>query len=330
MKLSILDQSPIAKGKTAKEALEASLQLAKTADELGYYRYWIAEHHDLPGLASSSPEIMMSYIASQTSTIRIGSGALLLPNYKPFKVAENFHLLSTLFPGRIDLGIGRAPGASAEASIALAGNYLQAVKEWPQSIDTLLAFLNDHHPEDHLFRKVKASPIPPIKPEVWMLGTSHKSASVAAEKGLHYCFGQFMSEANGKEAIDLFKEKRKSEQQNMMLTVSVICAETDEKAEEIATSVLLWHLQSDDGEKQEVPSVEEAIKHPYFIAKQEKVAKMKERMIIGNPEKVKRDLLSLTDQYGIDEVMIVTITHDYDDRLKSYKLLADMFNKPVF
>ena len=139
-----------------------------------------------------------------------------------------------------------------------------------------------------------------------------------------------MSEANGSEAIDLFKEKRKSEQQNMMLTVSVICAETDEKAEEIATSVLLWHLQSDDGEKQEVPSVEEAVKHPYFIAKQEKVAKMKERMIIGNPEKVKRDLLSLTNQYGIDEVMIVTITHDYDDRLKSYKLLADMINKPVF
>ncbi|MEI2471270.1 MsnO8 family LLM class oxidoreductase, partial [Peribacillus frigoritolerans] len=159
MKLSILDQSPIASGQSAQEALQASLQLAQEGDRLGYSRIWFTEHHDLPGLACSVPEVLISYIGSQTKNIRIGSGAVLLPHYKPYRIAETYNMLATLFPGRIDIGMGRAPGGSAEATMALSDNFLQNVYKMPELVQELLNFLRDEFPKEHPFSNVSAAPI---------------------------------------------------------------------------------------------------------------------------------------------------------------------------
>src|SRR3954447_10635934 len=242
MKLSILDQSPISSNQTAKEALNESMKLAQAGENLGYTRYWIAEHHDLPGLACSAPEVMLSYIGANTSTIRIGSGAVLLPHYKPYKVAEVYNMLATLFPGRIDIGIGRAPGGSAEASNALSDNFLQQVWNMPKSVEELLHFLENDFPADHEFKNLSASPVPPVSPVPWLLGTSKKSARLAAENGMSYAFGQFMSENDGPEIVqqylNTFQPKKQGQKPEVIVTVNVICAETDEKAEEIALSTI--------------------------------------------------------------------------------------------
>lgn len=201
MRISILDQSPISSNQSAQNALYESMKLAQAGEKFGYTRYWIAEHHDLPGLACPAPEVMLSFIGAHTSKIRIGSGATLLPHYKPYKVAETFNLLATLFPSRIDIGIGRAPGGSAEATNALSDNFLQKVYQMPNLLADLLHFLDRDFPKDHEFSKVTAAPVPPVTPETWLLGTSQKSAVLAAKNGLAYAFGQFMSEENGAKII---------------------------------------------------------------------------------------------------------------------------------
>ncbi len=197
MKWSILDQSPIASGSTAQEALHASVDLAVKADGLGYTRYWIAEHHDMGGLACPNPDVMLGIIGSRTERIRIGAGAVLLPHYKPFRVAETYNLLATLYPDRVDLGIGRAPGGSAEASMALSGNFLENVRHMPESLDELRKFLQQDFSKDDMYAKIKPSPVPEAPPEAWLLGTSEKSAILAAEYGLPYVFGHFMSNQDG-------------------------------------------------------------------------------------------------------------------------------------
>lgn len=326
MKLSILDQSPISSNQTAKDALEESLKLAQLGDSLGYTRYWIAEHHDLPGLACSAPEVMLSLIGSQTKQIRIGAGAVLLPHYKPYKVAEVYNMLAALFPNRIDVGIGRSPGGSAEATNALSDNFLQQVWKMPELVEELLHFFHQDFPENHQFSKITASPMPEITPVPWMLGTSQKSAVLAAEHGLAYAFGQFMSEQDGVEIIQQYREafqpKKDSQVPQVLVTVPVICAETTERAEEIALSSLLWQLQTEKGEGHVIPSIEEALKYKLNETEQEKILKMKERMVVGSPNEVKDRLYGLQDQYKVDEMMILTITHSPEDRMKSYELIA--------
>ena len=191
MRLSILDQSPISSNQTPYDALNGSMKLAQAGEALGYTRYWIAEHHDLPGLACSAPEVMLSYIGANTNRIRIGSGAVLLPHYRPFKVAEIFNMLATLFPNRIDIGIGRAQGGSAEAANALSANFLQSVRNFPTLVRELLHFIDDDFPADSEYSKVSASPIPENPPVPWLLGTSKKSALLAAENGMPYTFRSF-------------------------------------------------------------------------------------------------------------------------------------------
>jgi luciferase family oxidoreductase group 1 len=327
MKLSILDQSPISAGNTPQQALNASMELAKAGERLGYTRYWIAEHHNFPGLTCPAPEVMLSYIGAHTSTIRIGAGAVLLPHYKPYRIAETYNILATLFPGRIDLGIGRAPGGSAEVTIALSGNFLDNVKKMPDSIKELLYFLNNDFPSDHMFSKIAASPMPEIKPDPWILGTSEKSAISAAANGTAYTFGHFMSEKNGAEIVrtynNQFQPSKTLQQPKCMIAVSVICAETTEKAEELALPVLLWRIQNANGEGANgVPTLEEA-KH-YFMKVDVKaiIEKAKQKMIIGTPQDVKAELINLQKLYEANEMMVVTITHDYEDRIHSYELLA--------
>jgi len=288
MKLSILDQVPIPNGKTAKEALEATIELAKFADELGYHRYWIAEHHDMEGLASPAPDIVLGIIGSKTKRIRIGSGAVLLPNYKPYNVAERYNLLATMFPGRVDIGIGRAPGGSAEASMALADNFLQEVKKHPQKLDELLHFLNRDFPEDHHFSKLSAQPVPEETPVPWLLGTSVKSAVLALERNLPYVFGEFMSDADGPAIVKGYFDNFKGKTPQVIVAIQVICAETTEEAEELAQSNQVWRLQQAKGDGNgKIPSVSETKSYEFTDEDLDILRSSNHRQIIGNPEGVR-------------------------------------------
>lgn len=310
MKLSILDQAPILSGKSAQEALHQSVLLAKKGEELGYSRYWIAEHHDLNNLACSAPEIMLAYIGSQTETIRIGAGAILLPYYKPYKIAEVFNMLETLFPGRIDLGIGRAPGGPAEASLALSDHYLKGVWNLPHSLEELLHFLNYDFPKDHQFSNLQASPRPVDSPRPWLLGTSRKSAKLAAENGMAYAFAHFMSDVDGPSILSNYRENYKQRFGTMetIVAVSVICAERTEKAEELA---LDWYKKTHLNEQE--------LKDDKAL-----LSKMNKKMVIGNREEVGEKLTQLQHDYCCDELMINTNVDCFESRLKSYQLIVDL------
>ncbi|GGJ90313.1 hypothetical protein GCM10007063_11150 [Lentibacillus kapialis] len=333
MELSILDQSPISTGKTSREALNASVDLARLGDELGYTRYWIAEHHDFAGLACPNPDVMLGIIGAQTEKIRIGAGAVLLPHYKPFRVAETYNLLATLYPGRVDLGLGRAPGGSAEASMALSGNFLENVRLMPEKLDELLRFLQYDFAEDDMYAKIRPTPIPEFSPQPWMLGTSEKSAIAAAEKALPYTFGYFMSDQDGPSIIqtyvDKFAELHPDKTPEKFAAVSVICAETTEAARDLAMSSHLWTIKRDKGEGDgKVPSVAEAKNYSYSDEEKERLRNMMDKQIIGNPQEVKQQLERLQALFDVDEWMIVTITHHYEARKKSYELIAkEMFTK---
>lgn len=325
MKLSVLDQSPVSDGNTAKEALAASIELAMLADDFGYTRYWVAEHHDMPGLACPAPDIMIGMIGSQTTNIRIGAGAVLLPHYKPFNVAERYNLLASLFPGRVDLGIGRAPGGSAEVTMALSDNFLESVRKMPALLDELLSFFNRNFPKDHMYAKITPSPVPPISADPWLLGTSEKSAILAADKGLSYAFGHFMSEKDGPSIVKKYKDRR-IKNSNVLIALSVICADTTEEAEELALSGQLWKTLQAKGEGQHgVPSIEEAKAYAYTAEESAQISMMRKKMIIGNPTEVKQQMLALQADYQADEMMIVTITHSYEARKRSYELIANQF-----
>lgn len=313
MKLSILDQSPVMSGATSQDAFQASVRLAQLGEELGFTRYWITEHHGMQDLASSVPEVLLAYIANQTKEIKVGTGAILLPHYKPYKVAEIAHTLSTLFPGRIDLGIGRAPGGSAEASIALSGNFLDNVRKFPDLLDELLHFIKDDFPKNHFYSKLHVNPISSEAPDVWLLGTSKKSALVAAEEGIGYAFGHFMSDEDSKEIIQEYIERFKPsslfQEPYVILAVSAICSETKEDAESIALNMLEsnWARMRNDSNNSE--------------DKQEYIRKQRSKLFVGNAKMVNSQLLQLANSHYANEIMVITNTHSYDSRQKSYQLL---------
>lgn len=327
VKLSILDQSPISSGLSAQQALQASVKLAQLGESLNYERFWIAEHHDLYGLACPNPDVMLGVIGAQTKSIRIGAGAVLLPYYKPFRIAETYNLLATLFPGRIDLGLGRAPGGSAEVSMALSDNYLQEVGKFTNKIDELLNFLQQTMPKEHLFSRIKASPIPEIPPEVWLLGTSKKSSIIAAEKGLPYAFGYFMSDFDGVAIVNNYREqfiKRHETKPYVILAVHAICAETTEKAKQLAKSPIAWQLlQEKTNDDLQIPSMKEVEEYDWTEEDKLRIEKKLLSMIVGNQQEVKEKLKQLAQMYKADELMIVTITHEIEEKLNSYRLIAE-------
>lgn len=328
MKLSILDQSPIAYGQSAQDALNNSIALAQLGDTLGYERYWIAEHHDLFGLACPNPDVMLGVIGSQTDRIKIGAGAVLLPYYKPFRVAETYNLLATLFPNRVDLGIGRAPGGSAEVSMALSDNYLKQVRKYPELLDELLSFLQDRFPKDHLFAKIKPTPVPTSPPKVWMLGTSEKSAYLAAERGMKYAFGHFMTDNDGPHIVNSYRKNYNNNESEpyVIVAVHVICAMTDELAYELAQSYFLWSiLQNSQRSKKHIPTTKVAKAYQYTEEDLKMIQQKKESMVIGSPQTVKKRLLDIQRAYNADELMIITITHDKNAVRQSYHLIADIF-----
>ncbi|WP_273852659.1 LLM class flavin-dependent oxidoreductase [Guptibacillus spartinae] len=319
MKLSILDQSPIFYGETEGDALQSSTELAVLADRLGYTRYWVTEHHDLANVACPSPEVLLSYIGAHTKQIRLGAGAILLPHYQPYKVVEIFHTLATLFPNRIDLGLGRAPGGSAEATTALSPRFLEEVRKMPEKVEELLHFLHHDFPKDHLFHNVQAKPIPNHRPEPWLLGTGKKSALLAAEYNLSYAFGYFMSDQDGKEIFNTYRTHFVGEKPYTILAVSVICSETKERADELAHWTNVMNEARTKG-NQTLLSVEEA-KHISLPTKSDT------KFISGTFETVKQKLLNLEKEFEPDELMITTITPNREERLTSFQLLSKAIQK---
>ncbi|MCT2538159.1 LLM class flavin-dependent oxidoreductase [Aquibacillus koreensis] len=329
LKLSILDQTPIPLGSSAQEELENTTKLAQIAERLGYHRFWVSEHH-LETLGHSSPEILIPHIASHTSTIRVGSGGVMLPHYSAYKVAENFRLLEALYPGRIDLGVGRAPGG-----IPLATNALQEHKHtyhdtYEEQIKDLIYYLTGSQDPNHRFRGLKAMPDIDTKPTIWVLGSSGGSAGLASSNGISYAFAHFISGQHGGSVVSRYKQSfQPSEMQRTpasMIAFFLVCAETDEEAEQLATSIDVQFLQVAKGEKSDgILSPEQAIKYPFTPTDHQIVRENRNKMLVGSPETVKAKLETLSEEYNTDEFMLASIMHDFHAKVKSYQLLAKAF-----
>jgi luciferase family oxidoreductase group 1 len=329
-RLSVLDQSPISQGSSGAQALQNTLDLARLADELGYHRYWVAEHHGGPMLAGPSPEALIGPIAAATSRIRVGSGGVMLPHYSPFKVAETFSLLAGLFPGRIDLALGRAAGTDPLTSFALQRDRRQGIPDdFPQQLEELLAYLDDRLPADHPFaRLAKALPGRPERPEPWLLGSSQQSALWAAELGLPYAFADFIN-PKGAEIAALYRERfaehEHASKPRTAVGVWVICADSDEEARRLAASGRMTFTLLRRGELIAVPPPDEAVEFLSADDRSGAQQRSERRAVLGAPATVRAQLEEVVARYGAEEAIIVTITYEHEARRCSYELLAEAF-----
>jgi len=361
LKLSIIDQSPVPAGFTPADALHNTIELAQLAERLGYERYWIAEHHAIDALASPAPEILIARLGAETSKIRIGSGGVMLPHYSPMKVAEVFRVLHALYPDRIDLGVGRAPGGTPLESYALwrtRGEHPQS-DDFGQQLVELLAFLNRKFPANHPFSRIKLSPEMPGAPEVWLLGSSMWSASAAAQLGLPYAFAHFIDPAPTRLAIEHYRSHFKPgntrlSRPHTILAVGALCADTGEEAERLISSARLFRRRIRRGELGAIPTPEEAMRElgdfPGAVGEQSFRSPARSlqrgepalrsasdepgrggddsefpRYAVGAPDKVRDQLIDMASALNADELMIVTVMHGHRERKYSYKLLADAF-----
>jgi|SRR5579883_594552 luciferase family oxidoreductase group 1 len=329
MKLSILDQSPISEGSTGADALRNSIDLARLADGLGYTRYWLAEHHGTPMLACASPEVLIAAIGAATRRMRLGSGGVMLPHYSPLKVAETFSILAALYPDRVDLGIGRAPGTDHSTAFALQRDRRQAAPDdFPQQLAELLAYLENRMPPNHPFARLAALPGRPHVPDVWLLGSSPQSALWAADNGLPYAFADFIN-PEGAEYAALYRERfRPSEtlrEPRMIAAGFAVCALTDEDAQRIASSARMTRALLNQGRLIPVPPIEKALQFLAERGPNADSAARPRRAIIGSPATVRKGIEHLAALYGADEVMILTNTFEHEARRRSYELIAEAF-----
>jgi luciferase family oxidoreductase group 1 len=336
MRLSVLDQSPIRKAGTARDAVLETIELAKACERMGYARYWLAEHHNTTSFAGSTPEVLIARVAAETSRIRVGSGGIMLPHYSPLKVAENFRMLETLYPGRIDLAIGRAPGADGRTAVALqSGPKAYDIGVFPQQAEMLRHYLEEsaglaHWPEDHPFRHVHASPRGPGLPEMWMLASSINGALYAAELGMPLAFAQFISpDDSGAQAAALyrshFKPRQPDEAPRVAVAVFALAADTEEEASRLCATRNLWVMQLLRNQAGPFPSPEEALAVPYTPEERVMLRAIAARGISGTPLQVKLGLERMAADYGAEEVFVLTITHDFSARLRSYALISEAF-----
>ncbi|MGG1513937.1 LLM class flavin-dependent oxidoreductase [Paenibacillus oryzisoli] len=332
LKLSILDQSPVSAGVSHREAVQQTVQLAQLADRLGYTRFWVSEHHNSQGLAGSSPEVLLSTLAARTSRIRLGSGGVLLPHYSAYKVAENFRMLEALYPGRIDLGIGRAPGGTPHTAKALRGaeaNLFEGLERFPAQIADLVGFLTDTIDSGHVFEGIRATPLVESMPQMWLLGSTGQSGVYASQVGAAFCFAHFINGAGGQQAVRSYRTSFQPSALNVVpqatVCIYVLCAETTAEAEEQATSIDLRILQMEKGEFTGVKSPKEAAAYVYSDWDQTRIRDNRSRMIIGNPAQVRDGLRRVADSYGVDEVMVVTGGYRAETRRQTLELLAEMF-----
>lgn len=332
LQLSVVDQSPVRRGGTAADALQETIALAAAAEALGYTRYWVAEHHNLPNFAGTSPEILIGQIAARTRTIRVGSGGVMLTHYSAFKVAENFRMLETLFPGRIDLGIGRAPGSDQLTAAALSyPGRPRDVRYFPEQVRDVLAYLSDEVEQNHPFAGAHAGPGTPITvPEVWLLGSRYESAYMAATFGLPFSYAHFfgIGVVEGPAIVEgyrrHFRPSATLAEPRVNVTVHVLCAETEEKAQQLATSRNLAKLKSTFGRPDGIPPVEAALAYPYTVEERAYIREFSQTYIDGTPQQVLTKLAAVSQLYQTTDIGIVTICYDFADRLRSYELVAEV------
>ncbi|WP_028561074.1 LLM class flavin-dependent oxidoreductase [Paenibacillus pinihumi] len=329
LKLSILDQSPIFEGESAEEALRHTVQLAQLAEELGYNRFWVSEHHDSDHVAGSSPEVLIAYLLAHTNHIRLGSGGVMLQHYSPYKVAENFNVLASLAPGRIDLGVGRAPGGLPRSTKALQ----RGISEAPDLLEKLkeLQLILDHDlPEDHPLYGLRAAPLPVLPAPVFVLGTSIGSAEIAAELGYPYVFSQFINTDPevARQAFAVYRERFSSVRgtaASPILAVAAIVADTDEEAQALASHQKLVKIHLASGRTITVANLEHAQEFGKQSNESFTIEEKEPEVVKGSKETVRRRLLELQEEYGVDEIIITTPVKFFDKRLYSYKLLKEAF-----
>jgi luciferase family oxidoreductase group 1 len=331
MKLSILDQSPSREGVSPDVSIRESIALAKHCEALGYYRYWVSEHHSSNAVAGSAPEVLMAAIAATTSTIRVGSAGVMLPHYSALKVAEQFRVLEAIAPGRIDLGVGRAPGSDGRTALALNPNAAAAADHFPAMLRDLQAWSGGYElPVNHPFRVVRAEPAGPYAPEIWVLGSSNYGAQVAAFFGLPYCYAYFFNDGQGAEqALDIYRATYRPSELNpkphSAVTVWAFAGETQEEADFYYQSRAIARLMRDRGHYIPLPSPQTAASFELSDLERAQIARVKETALSGTAADVASRLRALAAELGIDELAITTTAYDPAARQNSYTLLAREF-----
>jgi luciferase family oxidoreductase group 1 len=322
--LSVLDLSPVAAGTTAGQALSQTTELARRAEELGYRRFWVAEHHNMPAIASSAPAVLLAHLAAATSAIRIGSGGVMLPNHAPLVVAEQFGTLEALHPGRVDLGIGRAPGTDQLTALALRRTREGlSAEQFPQELTDLIAFFTGENER----LPILAMPGRGDMPKIWLLGSSGYSAQLAGLLGLPFSFAHHFSAANTEPALALYRQNFRPSQwldkPYAMVAVAAICADTDERAQWLSGPAALSFIQLRAGRPQPLVTPEEAAVYPYTSLDREMAHQRFADQAIGSPETVGRQLASLLERTGADELMLTAQVYALEDRARSLELIAD-------
>ena len=326
LRVGVLDQSPIVEGGDASLAFLNSVVLAQAAERLGYHRYWVAEHHGSGSFAGSAPEILVGHIAARTSRIRVGSGGVMLMHYSPLKVAEVFKVLGTLYPGRIDLGIGRAPGSDGLTAAALAYGSKLGMEYFAARCADLLGFLHDTPPFTEALAPVRALPVPPVVPETWVLGSTPDGALLAAHFGLPFCYAHFISQSGLEKSIEVYRRDFRPsaylDRPKLGLGISALVADTNEHAQLLGRCTELWRVRSEQGSFQPFPSVESARNQSFTDEEEKLLENRRRRQFVGDAATVGQNLRDLVDTTGAEELSIVAITHDIRDRCRVYELLA--------
>jgi luciferase family oxidoreductase group 1 len=321
--LSVLDLAPVAAGASPGEALRHTTELARRTEELGYQRFWVAEHHNMPAIASSAPAVLIAHLAAATSTIRVGSGGVMLPNHAPLVVAEQFGTLEALHPGRIDLGIGRAPGTDQATALALRRTVEGLSAEgFPQELGDLINYFTGDRPGP-----IAATPGRGDMPAVWLLGSSGFSARLAGLLGLPFSFAHHFSAVNTLPALALYRESfrpsRWLDRPYAMVAVNAVCADTDERAEWLSGPSVLSFLRLRAGRPEPLATPAEAAAYPYTELERQFAAERRHGQAMGSPETVRRQLSALLNSTGADELMLTTLVYDVADRVRSYELIAE-------
>lgn len=330
--LSILDQTPIQEGETAAQAFQHTIQLAQIAEKLGYHRFWVSEHHDLDHVVGSSPEVLISHLLAKTERIRIGSGGVMLQHYSPYKVAENFHVLASLAPGRVDLGIGRAPGGLPLSTRALQQGNATASPSLEEKLTELEKFLSNNLEPEHALYGLKAIPNPPQPAELYLLGTSIASAELAAERGVPYVFAQFINneEEIGIAAIETYRKKfaaGKQPRPEAILAISVIVADTEEEAQRLAAENELAKIHLASGKTITVNSLKKAEEFGKHTTEAFTIEVKEPNILFGSKEAVREKLLATQQRYQVDEFIITTPVKHFPKRIRSYELLVEAFSE---
>ena len=330
IRLSVLDQSPIRKGVDAEQAVRETIALAKLTDELGYTRFWVSEHHNTGSLAGSTPEVLIAHLAGQTKNIRVGSGGIMMPNHSTLKVAENFRMLEALFPGRIDLGMGRAPGTDRiTASILNPSNQFKE-QDFVEQLTDLQNYFHDTGEPGTIQARIRAIPQVKTVPNMWLLSSSGQSGLFAAHFGMGFSFAHFINPFGGPDNVAMYKQKFKPSQDlqspEANMAIFIFCSEDEEKVMKHKAVMDHRFLQFERGSAITPLGYEDVKNETYTLAEQDRIRYNRQRVVAGTPEKVKARLKQLAVDYNVNEIVVVTIAEDFGDRMESYRLLADMFS----